>query len=329
MKNISIVFILLLGLFINSTFAQRDHLLIVDDGNRYNNCAQALDLRSTVTFSMNVLLDGTDYSPFRLMVTDLSSGVRVGLSNPIELNFVDWTFSHYCPNDNNPILPIYTREIVLTLDFTGLTCNPPIGQSNREVLFSLVQEHSDGFGFYAPYKDDSDGGIPEIFPFLCFGHDPHEEDAFTQKAQICINCDDDSETVPDGGDGGDTSGPQGGDIVIVGGDQQQDQGSSKGNLGKINNNSTLLGDVLEQDVNSGRSIKVYPNPFNTNLFIEAPISLEQNIFLEIRSLNGTVILQNHYQSNELNVNLADLPTGIYFLHVWDGEHSMREKIIKN
>lgn len=68
------------------------------------------------------------------------------------------------------------------------------------------------------------------------------------------------------------------------------------------------------------SLKVFPNPNNGNFHIEG--LTEKTTSIEIIDLNGKIVYQNKTIDNAKNlidINLPDIPKGIYFLREYDGD----------
>lgn len=72
-----------------------------------------------------------------------------------------------------------------------------------------------------------------------------------------------------------------------------------------------------------KAIKIYPNPVTSNLYIETTQNYEQ---VEIYTLQGRLIKsflpQEHY-------NIAELPSGLYFVKVKSKNRETIQKLIKN
>jgi len=61
------------------------------------------------------------------------------------------------------------------------------------------------------------------------------------------------------------------------------------------------------------TITVYPNPATTSLVIQSASQPINQI--DITNLVGQTMYSNEYNAQQVNVNIADLPAGIYFVKV--------------
>ncbi len=82
---------------------------------------------------------------------------------------------------------------------------------------------------------------------------------------------------------------------------------------------TFVTDVKEA---SEPKAKIYPNPFKENIFIDTEIT---NYRITIFNQNGQVIKTFE---NESNLDLAELPSGVYFLGIHSDDNIYYEKIVK-
>ena len=94
---------------------------------------------------------------------------------------------------------------------------------------------------------------------------------------------------------------------------------------------TYYNSVLSNEsiVFENSNINVYPNPFNSNITISSEKSLE-NATIELSTLSGDVVGIYKGGNTETQLNLSNLPSGLYFLTVKkeNGQNSIL-KIIKN
>ncbi len=80
--------------------------------------------------------------------------------------------------------------------------------------------------------------------------------------------------------------------------------------------------VTDVDEASASGVKIYPNPFKENIFIDTEITNYQII---IFNQNGQVI--KTFQ-NESNLELSELPSGVYFVGIHSDDNIHYEKIVK-
>ena len=88
-----------------------------------------------------------------------------------------------------------------------------------------------------------------------------------------------------------------------------------------------------EDVLNGALIKVFPNPVADKVNVQ--LELKENMDLEVSVINllGELILSENKNLdqgvNTLTINLQDLPAGIYFLNLSDGQEIISQRMIKN
>ncbi len=85
-------------------------------------------------------------------------------------------------------------------------------------------------------------------------------------------------------------------------------------------------DVLGLPTFNASEVKVFPNPVKDILKIETSV----NSFKAIRlfDISGKLLLQNESDSNNINLNVATLPNGVYFLTIKMSDKSGTYKIVK-
>jgi hypothetical protein len=95
---------------------------------------------------------------------------------------------------------------------------------------------------------------------------------------------------------------------------RKDKGRS-GDRGE--NNSDYNKTVNEQTNNLEKNIKVYPNPANSELFVEYNLEKEQKGIFEIFDLLGNRIVQQNLTNNNnlIKISLNDFNSGFYFYKI--------------
>ncbi|GAA0554946.1 phosphodiester glycosidase family protein [Chitinophaga japonensis] len=68
-----------------------------------------------------------------------------------------------------------------------------------------------------------------------------------------------------------------------------------------------------------KSLKVYPNPSDGNLFVEFKNNNISAFSLQVLDVAGRIILDKKYNGGSQHINLSQLSTGLYFIHVTAGE----------
>lgn len=96
-------------------------------------------------------------------------------------------------------------------------------------------------------------------------------------------------------------------------------GNKRGGLNFYNTDVKSM--TTSVDSQSLGQIKVYPNPSSNVLYIDTPGQVPQ---FSVFNLNGQLMLKNQGQQ----VDVSNLPPGVYLLDVLVGEQSYKEKIIK-
>jgi hypothetical protein len=82
--------------------------------------------------------------------------------------------------------------------------------------------------------------------------------------------------------------------------------------------------TASNDAFAKAELVVYPNPVSNTLFVNADISIDQLI---IYNLMGQLIKQN-LGTNTPQINVQDLPSGLYLLEVHSGENTRSLRFIK-
>ncbi|HEX7414641.1 MAG TPA: T9SS type A sorting domain-containing protein, partial [Bacteroidia bacterium] len=80
--------------------------------------------------------------------------------------------------------------------------------------------------------------------------------------------------------------------------------------------------------NNESELNMYPNPFNDAVTIHIK-NAGETVSVKITNQLGQVVLENvAYQTNEMNLNLNELSTGVYFISVSSGNNHYTQKLIK-
>ena len=75
------------------------------------------------------------------------------------------------------------------------------------------------------------------------------------------------------------------------------------------------------------NLKIYPNPFNDLLYLESESHL-LNSALKFYNSSGQLCLSTIISDNEMSLDLANLPSGIYYLEIKNQHRVMNQKLIK-
>lgn len=85
--------------------------------------------------------------------------------------------------------------------------------------------------------------------------------------------------------------------------------------------------IKEDNFNSS-TISVFPNPTQTQLLVYLNENIDGAAELKLMDVRGTTIKQLVMSTNKTIVDVSDLPSGLYFIEVFNEKFSSREKIIK-
>ncbi|HNL08708.1 MAG TPA: T9SS type A sorting domain-containing protein, partial [Chitinophagales bacterium] len=78
-----------------------------------------------------------------------------------------------------------------------------------------------------------------------------------------------------------------------------------------------------------KSVLVYPNPSDSWLHIDVPFSQQATAILTIYDLNGKTIFQQKLHTHQTNtLSIADLPKGMYLLHLATAEQVYTQKWVR-
>jgi len=91
--------------------------------------------------------------------------------------------------------------------------------------------------------------------------------------------------------------------------------------------------VTDIENNDRESLKIYPNPSQTNINISfAPKDQKQKIYIYFIDVSGRIIMQRTYEPATYfmqNVNIKNLIKGLYLIQIVNGKHEEIKKIIIN
>jgi len=111
--------------------------------------------------------------------------------------------------------------------------------------------------------------------------------------------------------------------------------TSSQSINTFNNNESVLNgyfplfySTLNLTENNINYLNVFPNPFNSIVYINSSINKNNFYTIKITNLQGKIV----YQSNEfLNyINLSEIEAGVYFISIQTNDDSIiTKKIVKN
>ena len=303
---------------------QKKHVLLVDDPDI--DCSNAIDHISTISvklLALNLPESAICDAP-RLQIREESTNTPIGLTAPIELSATDWTVltdteEFTCHDD--PSYTYYQRFVLVDIDLTPFICyDDEVGLTNTiGVVFEYVESTPNSLGTYDPYYNQNWLCMNTYFPPQCLDHE-HEGDAspdgtVVQEPVLSI-----------------TDGPE--DFIGEGSYCYKCVARGFGNpvkglsVSTQNQNNTSNNQAFGDTPN----LSAYPSPFTTQVFLDYNAPMEQEIQLEIRNLNGAIILANNQivnaGNNSFEFDLSNQTAGIYFIRLWNGQEWISQKIVK-
>jgi hypothetical protein len=73
---------------------------------------------------------------------------------------------------------------------------------------------------------------------------------------------------------------------------------------------------------------MFPNPTNGNITISLN-TVSQHIVVKVtNSLGQVIISKEEFNTTQFDIDLSQMSTGIYYIHINDGEKSNTQKVIK-
>jgi len=85
---------------------------------------------------------------------------------------------------------------------------------------------------------------------------------------------------------------------------------------------------LAAESNRNNFISIYPNPSHSSITIELPTQPSKNTSLTISNTNGQKLITQAITEPKTEINIAQLPTGIYIVKVWNVREVIVRKVIK-
>lgn len=94
---------------------------------------------------------------------------------------------------------------------------------------------------------------------------------------------------------------------------------------QTNDAETTFAVLSMEQFEEDRNIRIYPNPTKDNIYIEGNSAIKS---IEIYDMQGRMLTQESYNSNNVNLNMSNQATGIYFIKIKTEKGVNTEKIIK-
>ena len=90
----------------------------------------------------------------------------------------------------------------------------------------------------------------------------------------------------------------------------------------------LKNDISPANVKTDTDIKLYPNPATEKVIVELPYKFEDTK-ISIFNIQGEVVSVCFSKLSEVELNVADLPGGIYLIKVESSRGTITKKLVKS
>ena len=121
---------------------------------------------------------------------------------------------------------------------------------------------------------------------------------------------------------------------------------SDGEVQELTGSTTFINDDFKGTLNSpvelyldelyagNLDLKVYPNPFNSDIYVSFNLNKESKVTIELYNLMGTKVMRTDTQllehgSHTIHQNVEELPTGVYFITVKINDKVYQQKLVKS
>ncbi|WP_298516322.1 Calx-beta domain-containing protein [uncultured Kordia sp.] len=94
---------------------------------------------------------------------------------------------------------------------------------------------------------------------------------------------------------------------------------------QTNDAETTYAILSTEQFEEDRSITIYPNPTRDNIFIEGNSAIKS---IEIYDIQGSMLMQESYNSKNINLNMSNQAAGIYFIKIKTDKGVKTEKVVK-
>ncbi len=94
--------------------------------------------------------------------------------------------------------------------------------------------------------------------------------------------------------------------------------------GESGPSNTVTEVIVGIDETSNSNISIYPNPANGLVNIESPSTINS---IRMMNYTGQMVYQSTTPVNQVRINTADMPAGVYFLMIETGEGMINQKLV--
>jgi predicted outer membrane repeat protein len=105
----------------------------------------------------------------------------------------------------------------------------------------------------------------------------------------------------------------------------QDHNASRSN--KSSHTTGILIDPTDGIIEYSNSFSVYPNPVNSELYINT--NSANNYSINIFDLSGKLVYSNTFSQSSISINLKDLENGAYIVRIISDDAILNKQIVKN
>ena len=106
-------------------------------------------------------------------------------------------------------------------------------------------------------------------------------------------------------------------------------------IGTENSNTTPPSSIAFSTIKGGQnndltSIKLYPNPIIDRLNVKLENPIQQDGVIRVYDIWGKLLQDRRIISgtSQVNLNLDNLTSGVYFIEVQEGEKAVRKRVVK-
>jgi len=85
---------------------------------------------------------------------------------------------------------------------------------------------------------------------------------------------------------------------------------------------------VQKNIAQQQSVKIFPNPVKSALNIKMGRQLNELTSAEIINQLGQVVKRSEIVSQQQQIPVDDLPSGVYFIHIQDNAGTITEKFVK-